>query len=336
MTIEFQCRHCEKLLKTTSDKAGRQAKCPGCGSVIDIPSQESSLVEDAARRWGADFDSASSIPDTPPKTRVCPGCASEAEISASQCEHCGERFDKIPPVLPRHEFRSDVSPFPPGEVIAEAWRIYSEQMGLLIGAFLATSILSSIAVVLALAPFETARALFDRDEIFGAGIAGFFGAILSLAAIGFVFFLQAGYLKLQLKVSRDQNAQFGDIFNGGKFAFQTVQKLVLNSIVFSLMISVGLSLCIIPGVLLALMFWPFAHVLIDEDRPGLGNLYRARQLTDGNWSSLVLVFIVATACNLAGYCSCGIGLIVTIPFVNLLYTVAYERMSCQRIKAMPR
>ena len=37
MTIEFSCSHCNKVLKTSDDKAGRRAKCPQCGEPIDVP-----------------------------------------------------------------------------------------------------------------------------------------------------------------------------------------------------------------------------------------------------------------------------------------------------------
>lgn len=37
MAIEFRCPTCSKLLRTKDDTAGKQAKCPECGTVIDIP-----------------------------------------------------------------------------------------------------------------------------------------------------------------------------------------------------------------------------------------------------------------------------------------------------------
>jgi hypothetical protein len=37
MPIEFRCTHCNKLLRTGDDTAGRQAQCPECGTVSAIP-----------------------------------------------------------------------------------------------------------------------------------------------------------------------------------------------------------------------------------------------------------------------------------------------------------
>ena len=36
-TVEFTCEHCERMLKVQAELAGSQAKCPGCGEVIEIP-----------------------------------------------------------------------------------------------------------------------------------------------------------------------------------------------------------------------------------------------------------------------------------------------------------
>jgi phage FluMu protein Com len=37
MAIEFRCTGCNKLLRTQDDTAGKQAKCPQCGTVLQIP-----------------------------------------------------------------------------------------------------------------------------------------------------------------------------------------------------------------------------------------------------------------------------------------------------------
>ena len=37
MAIEFRCTNCNKLLRTGDETAGRQAKCPDCGTVMTIP-----------------------------------------------------------------------------------------------------------------------------------------------------------------------------------------------------------------------------------------------------------------------------------------------------------
>ena len=46
MTIEFSCSHCDKVLKTSDDKAGRRAKCPQCGEAVTVPDPTADVSAD--------------------------------------------------------------------------------------------------------------------------------------------------------------------------------------------------------------------------------------------------------------------------------------------------
>jgi len=61
MPIEFRCSQCGKLLRTGDDTAGKQAKCPSCGSIQAIP-MSSQLAEPAP---GAFPPLPSGLPDNP-------------------------------------------------------------------------------------------------------------------------------------------------------------------------------------------------------------------------------------------------------------------------------
>lgn len=37
MPIEFRCSGCQKLLRTPDESAGKKARCPDCGSIVDVP-----------------------------------------------------------------------------------------------------------------------------------------------------------------------------------------------------------------------------------------------------------------------------------------------------------
>ena len=43
MPIEFQCEHCETVLRTPDDSAGKSARCPRCGNVQPIPDGRSDI-----------------------------------------------------------------------------------------------------------------------------------------------------------------------------------------------------------------------------------------------------------------------------------------------------
>jgi hypothetical protein len=45
MPIEFRCSRCGKLLRTGDDTGGRQAQCPGCGTISTVPDPSAPLSD---------------------------------------------------------------------------------------------------------------------------------------------------------------------------------------------------------------------------------------------------------------------------------------------------
>ena len=328
MTIDFNCPHCDKSLKTSEDKAGRQAKCPGCGEVIAIPETRETGADSTLRGQAVEeesFNKPAKLPTTPGDTRPCPACGEQIKAAAIRCRFCGEVFQSSEAARGRPSGYREMRPFPPGEVISESWRIFMDRMGLLIGSFLAVLIINLMAMFAGWMPFAVATALFDQGKTTEGIAAACVGAVTIILATGFMFYLQSGYLVMQVKAAREQPAEFGDLFAGGRFFL----RLLMSSLLFGLVVIIGTLACIIPGLLLALMFWPFAHVLVDQDRSVFECLSRAKELTEGNWGSMFIVLIFAFACLIAGYFACGFGLIFAIPYTQILYAVAYDRMTCQ-------
>lgn len=47
MSIEFRCNGCSRILRTPDESAGKKARCPQCGAIVDIP-LASTLTDDGA------------------------------------------------------------------------------------------------------------------------------------------------------------------------------------------------------------------------------------------------------------------------------------------------
>ena len=325
MTIEFNCPHCDKVLKTTDDKAGRQAKCPGCGELINIPEAGWEQQDSSFASEGADHE-LPPVPDRSREMKSCPMCGVETRGDAIRCRSCGEVFKSESRLVQgRPSGFREMRPFPPGEVISEAWRIFTEKMGILIGSmitmvFLVLIVLSSASIPAALGEF-----LYENGNEIGAMVAWGISILLYFAALYFCVYVQAGYMILQLKAAREQPIRLDDLFSGGRY----VGRMFLSSILFGGLILLGSVAFVIPSLLLALVFWPYGHLLVDKNSPGIECLTRSKVLTDGNWGSLFLVFVIYWVSLFCGALLCNVGLIFTLPFANLLLAVAYDRMSCQ-------
>lgn len=328
MTIEFHCPHCDKTLKTSEDKAGRQAKCPGCGELITVPQSQSPVmdaVEDISDLVEVVDDGSATPPPVPPDsdaTKACPFCGEQIRVAATKCRYCGEKFGQ-----PKERLKGygELRPFPPGEAISEAWQIFTDRMGISIGVSVVMQIITSFAILIWYVPLIMAGAMSDQgnDEI--AIVAGGIAFVMFIVYAGFAFYLLSGYTNFLLKLARGQDAKIEDLFSGGRYWGRSL----MCTFLFVLMTYLGIILCIVPGVIVALMYFPYMYVIVDKDALGISSLGRARAMSQGNWGSILLIMLTAFGCQLLGVVTCYVGLIFTTPFINLLFAVAYDKMSRQ-------
>jgi hypothetical protein len=120
---------------------------------------------------------------------------------------------------------------------------------------------------------------------------------------------------------RGQPARIEDAFAGFSIAFV---QLMLAYLVSTVLIGVGLALCIIPGIYL-FVAWSFALLLVvDRKMEFWAAMELSRKVvTSQFWSVFGLVMIVLLL-NLAGFLACLIGLLITIPWTTLAIVYAYE------------
>jgi predicted RNA-binding Zn-ribbon protein involved in translation (DUF1610 family) len=343
MPIEFNCHVCGKLLRTADEKAGKTAKCPGCGEKLTVPGSatepddefgadefgdgDADDYEDGDADDYGDEDEFASTSSGGAK-RQCPMCGESISRKSTRCEHCGEKVGGSGGG--RRSRRGEVRPtqIEVGEVISTAWEIYKSEMGVCIGGYL---IMMVIVMVVA----------FGRGMCTGlinAGAAGMGnqqpnpGVLVLIVCVGLVagfielairLYVEAGLNRLLLNVARGKNAEIGDLFGAGRFYLRYLG----NSILFLLMVTFGTAACIVPGIILALMFWPFAYLILDRDLPGMECLSRAKEITEGNWGAIFVLALAAAGINFLGICALCIGVIFTAPLTMLMFAVAYCRMS---------
>jgi hypothetical protein len=105
MSIKFNCPHCQKSLKVSTEVAGKRAKCPGCGQIVRIPQIDNppADVEALAASTLTEAPAQPAAPAAPAKTIKfnCPQCDEPVELDAelagkqAPCPEC-RRIIKVP------------------------------------------------------------------------------------------------------------------------------------------------------------------------------------------------------------------------------------------------
>ncbi len=133
--------------------------------------------------------------------------------------------------------------------------------------------------------------------------------------------LLGGLYFYYLKTIRGQPAELSDAFAGFTLSFVP---LMLASVVSTALIALGLALCIVPGVYLAVA-WCFAlPLIIDKQLDFWEAMELSRKATNERWWSMAWLLLVCALINLGGGLLCCVGIFFTLPLTMLAVTYAYE------------
>ena len=100
MPIQVTCRSCRGTFNAPDSAAGKRAKCPKCGNVIEIPlavpADEIYEAEEAPPRPSDDEEFEVEPPPTvsAEDRKPCPACGEMIARAAVKCRFCGEVLDK--------------------------------------------------------------------------------------------------------------------------------------------------------------------------------------------------------------------------------------------------
>jgi len=148
----------------------------------------------------------------------------------------------------------------------------------------------------------------------GVADAFYVGVILTGPMLGGICFYY-------LKQIRGQQARIEDAFAG--FTLSFVQ-LMVAGLVTHLLTAVGLALCILPGIYLAVA-WCFALPLVIDKQLGFWEaMETSRQAVYKQWWSVFLLMFLCTLINVGGGLLCCVGFFFTLPLTGLAMMYAYE------------
>ncbi len=200
-----------------------------------------------------------------------------------------------------------------GSIISYAMEVWKANLKLLVGI---TAVFLGLTV---------GQYIFNAIlEQLGQGLISVLLAVgISIVSSAISIFLGIGQAQITLKLLRGQAAQFGDLFAGGPLFLPVLGA----SLLAGLAVWVGLMACVVPGLLLILLFWPFYWLVVDQKTGVFESFGVAFSIAKVNAGTSIILMLVSLGIMLLGFIALGIGLLFAAPLVGMITGTAYLMMA---------
>ncbi|MBL9125635.1 MAG: hypothetical protein JNG90_18495 [Planctomycetaceae bacterium] len=313
--IEFRCRSCQSLLQVADDLVGRQARCPACAKVNIVPSRptspgagEPSPAEPGKGAASGDFAA------TLPYSGSVAGPGNPYRYTAASAE----------PDIPWSPRTLRPTPILVGDVLVQTWQIFRDHLGSVVGASLVVYLLDAVCGALVNSLYHGAV------NSTSSSLATFLiWGITFVAGTAFSIWVTAGLMLYLLRIARNEPVHFGQLFEAGHLVWPAA----IASVAYTIVVTLGLIACIVPGIMLGLMYFPVLPLVIDARLPVAEAFRTSKQVTANNLLAVGGIWLISVGLAAVGALTCGIGLLATMPFVALLQAVTYLAITGQPIPA---
>jgi hypothetical protein len=304
--VDFACSGCRGELRAVAAAADRLARCPECGGVTPIPAVE---VEGETQGELATADK--SISGGQP----APG--EDGPTTAERPQPVFSRaFGYVPPAMP--------CLVAVGDIVGRTWDIFFhrffEVLLVVLAVGLGTMVALAVGLSLDVLAFLLMLKIATPEAAILVAIVGFFPALLPAV------WIQVGQVIYLLKLARGHKVKWHDLLRGGSYVVEYLHAAIL----IGLLTVVGLLLCFVPGMIVLAVLTPTWYLIVERELRPVAAMKAAWQLVRGNFVHILLVMAVHIGVtSLAELIPCGLGHLLATPFVALLWTVTYLRLTGQ-------
>lgn len=142
------------------------------------------------------------------------------------------------------------------------------------------------------------------------------GSIVT-AIVGYL--IQAAFVRGALAETDGQRPAFGTFLQVGP-----IGAVILAGLLVGIGTSIGLVLCIIPGLVFAFFAWWTMQFVIDRNQDAVTAIKSSFNAVKSNAGTLFLLALALFGINIVGALLCLIGLLVTVPVSIIAVTYAYR------------
>lgn len=155
----------------------------------------------------------------------------------------------------------------------------------------------------------------NRSLIF---LINFLGAVLTTI-------VSIGFLKISLKFIDNQQANLTDLFSSWN-SYLLVIKYWVGSVVFGLIVLLGILLLVVPGIIWAIKLQYYSFLIVEKKMGPIEALRESWQVTRGVKWNLFLFGILLGLINVLGFLALIVGLLVSIPTTMLAQAYVFRKL----------
>ncbi len=152
--------------------------------------------------------------------------------------------------------------------------------------------------------------------------------ILYLLTIVIGTIINLGTINIAVKLSKNEDITYGDLFTKARLFW----KYLFASIIYSIIVLLGLILFIIPGIIWSIKYQFFGYFIVEEDINPIESLRASAKITEGLKFYLFIFMIFIIILNVVGVILLGVGLFITIPITIGAYGFLYRTLKKQSAK----
>jgi len=147
--------------------------------------------------------------------------------------------------------------------------------------------------------------------------------LVSLGSIIIHVIVNMGIISALIKMVDGSKPVFTDIFR----VVNPFWRYLGASVLYAILVTVGVILLIIPGIILSLSLQFYTYLIIDQNLSAFNGLWRSWEITKGSRWKLFGLALLLGLINMAGFLLLGVGLLWSIPISMLSIAYVYRTLN---------
>jgi uncharacterized membrane protein len=156
--------------------------------------------------------------------------------------------------------------------------------------------------------------------------------VLSIVAYVVSMWVRMGIVHGSVQIARGENVTAGDFFRG----WDSVGRFILATMLYGLIVGVGMILLVVPGIIWGLRCCLFGHYMVTQGAGPVEALQMSAAATDGHKGKLFGLCLASGGVVILGALFLGVGLLWALPTVEIAWSAVFLELSGQQTVPVPQ